>query len=806
MTGADGTYSAVLPTGVYVLTFKATNFTNGTASVSVIAGGSATKNVALAPTAPVIVTTKVTGTTAPGSTLSVTATVAPMDGSSVTGTSWTQKSGASVVIASGGAAAPVQGNAIQVTVPNVTAFKDKFFDIVENERHYLLNRNMVMGVDPLDIEEAGAVVLTVKVDTSKGSYTKDATISVPLPFVWSGGIRNVSVGETILLHGKDQASAGTYNWQVTAPNGSQVNALQDAATQNPYFAPDVAGKYTITESTVGASLEVYAGGWVGALGPNGQPSSLCTTCHDGDIAPDEFTPWSHSGHAEIFKDNLNAGGHYSSACFSCHTVGYDTKVNDGGFDDAVGYTDFLNEFFPGGRSPTPNPNNWVNVLAKYPAVARLANIQCENCHGPNDSQAHKGKGPIDARPRLSLASDVCGVCHGEPLRHGRFQQWQESGHANYDLSILEATVENRGATAGHCGRCHSAQGFVQWIQQPDLTKQIQGASGNATVAELTALGLTVDTVHPQTCATCHDPHAEGTTTGKPNNATVRISGSTPLLPAGFAAVGVGRGAICITCHNTRNGAHNDGVGIPTNYSAPHSAAQGDVLMGQTAYFVTVGDRSPHSFIDDTCATCHMELTQPPAEFSFEGSGTNHSFKASLNICGQCHGVFDGGTLQQSVEAELEDLAGLLSADLQNKINTAGSVSILDYTPHTFNGKSYDMKSAAVVVQATNIASLAPTEPHGQQGYLVNFKTAVTFTYSPAGETPHTQTLMQAQVQLGDFTTDGTTKVVAASDILVRAGWNYFLIHGDNSKGIHNPDFIWNVLEASKAAVEDAMSQ
>ena len=806
VTAADGTYSAVLPTGVYVLTFKATNFANGTASVSVISGGSATKNVALVPTAPVVVTMTVNGTTAPGSTVTVTANVTPMDGSSVTGTSWTQKSGAPVVMGTGAAAAAVQGSSVQVTMPNVTAFKDEFFNIVENDRHYLLNRNMVMGIDPLDLEEAGAVILTAKIDTSKGSYTADATMNVPLPFVWSGGIRNVALGVPVLLHGKDKTPAGAYNWQVTAPTGSQVNALQDAATQNPYFTPDVAGKYTITEASVGASLDLYTGGWVGALGPDGQPSSLCTVCHDGSIAPDEFTPWIHSGHVQIFTDNLNAGGHYSSACFPCHTVGYNTGVNNGGFDDTVGYTNFLNEFFPGGQSPKTNPNNWVNMLAKYPAVARLANIQCENCHGPNDSQAHKGKGPIDARPRLSLASDVCGVCHGEPLRHGRFQQWQESLHANYDLSLQEATVENRGATAGHCGRCHSAQGFVQWIQQPDLTKQIQGANGNATVAELTALGLTVDTVHPQTCATCHDPHAEGTTTGKPNNATVRISGNTPLLPAGFAAIGVGRGAICITCHNTRNGLHNDGVGIPTNYTAPHTPAQGDVLMGQNAYFVTIGERSPHSFIDDTCATCHMELTQPPAEFSFEGSGTNHSFKASLNICGQCHGVFDGGTLQQSVETDLEDLAGLMSTSLQNKINTAGSVSILDYTPHTFNGKSYDMKSGAVVVQASNIVSLAPTEPHGQQGYLVNFKTAVTFTYSPTGETPHTQTLTQAQVQLGDFTTDGTTPVVAASDILVRAGWNYFLINGDNSKGIHNPAFVWNVLETTKAAVEDAMSQ
>ena len=806
VTGADGTYAVDLPTGIYALTFKAPNFTPGTASVSVIAGGSATKNMVLVPTAPVVVTTKVQGAAVPGNALTVTVNVAPMDGSNVTSTAWTQKSGATVVISSGGASAqPVEGNAVQVSLPSVTAFKDEFFTIVDTQRHALLDRNMIMGITPLDLEETGSVVLTVTVTTDKGTYTQDVTIAVSLPFVWSAGIRNVATGLTVLLHGKDKGPGGTYNWTLSAPAGSQLNGLDDATTQNPYFTPDVAGAYTVTETASTASLNLYAGSWAGAIGPDGEPSSLCKTCHDGSVAPDEFTPWIQSGHAEIFTQNLNAGGHYSTACFPCHTVGYNPQVNNGGFDDADHYSDFLAQFFPGGSSPPTNPNNWATVLANYPSVARLANVQCENCHGPNNSQAHKTKGPADANPRLSVSSDVCGVCHGEPARHGRFQQWQESLHAKYDLALQEATVEGRGATAGHCGRCHSAQGFIAWIQQGDLTKQIQGANGNATVAELTALGLTQDTVHPQTCATCHDPHAQGNTSGEPNTATVRISGDTPLLPAGFAAKGVGRGAVCITCHNTRNGAHNDQTGNPTNYTAPHTPAQGDVLMGQNAYLVTVGDRSPHSFIDDTCATCHMELTPPPPEFSFSGSGTNHSFKASLDICGQCHGVFDGGSLQANVESETADLANLMSTYLTNKIDAASTVSIKDYTPHTFNGNSYDLKSGAVVVPASNIDSAAPTEPHGQQGYILKFKTPVDFMYSPSGEAPHTQTLTEAQVQLGDITTDGTTAVIATSDILVRAGWNYFLISGDSSKGIHNPDFVWNVLEASKAAMQSALT-
>lgn len=797
VTAADGSYSAELPIGVYAIAVKATNYQPAAATASVIAGGTATRDIALEPVAPVIVTTRVDGEPVPGNALTASATVTVMDGSTLTGVTWTQSSGVALELT------PGANNSVDFTLPNVTTFKDRLFEIVADERHALLDRNMVMGIAPLDLEETVAIALTVRVDTSAGTYSRAVEVDVELPFAWQGGVRRVALGVPLLLHGKPKADGEPYQWSIAAPSGSQVVALEDGTTQNPYFAPDAAGKYVVTEPDIGANIEIFAGSWVGAIGEDGGPSAVCITCHNGSVAPDKFTPWSHSGHAEIFTQNLNAGGHYSSSCFPCHTVGYNLAAENNGVDDQAGYPPFLDTFFPGGHSPPMNPDNWNTVLATYPDVARLANVQCENCHGPIDNASHRQL--TSAQAGLSIASDVCGVCHGEPARHGRFQQWQTSQHANYALAMQEATVEGRGATAGHCGRCHSGQGFLAWIQQDDLTLRIQGANGNATVEELTALGLTRDAVHPQTCTVCHDPHAQGTTSGEPNTATVRVSGSTSLLPAGFAAAGVGRGAICITCHNTRNGAHNDDVGTPSNYSAPHVAAQGDVLMGQNAYFVNVGARSPHSFIDDTCATCHMELTPPPPEFSFSGAGTNHSFTASLSICGQCHGVFDGGTLQATIEHEIEELAETMSAYLLARIDAGESVVLSDYTPHEFGGKAYDVKSAPMTVASSNITSLAPTEPHGQQGYIVNFATPVEFTYAPAGESPHTVALTQAEVQLGDIVGSDTGKsIVGASDPLVRAGWNYFLVHGDGSKGVHNPDFTEAVLAGATAALREAM--
>ena len=119
-----------------------------------------------------------------------------------------------------------------------------------------------------------------------------------------------------------------------------------------------------------------------------------------------------------------------------------------------------------------------------------------------------------------------------------------SGHADYELAIDEGE-------SGNCSRCHTGNGFLNWL--PILLDD-DPATDPVESIEVT---WTADETHPQTCVTCHDPHAIGTTTGVDTNATVRISGDTPPLIAGFTAVGVGKGAICMTCHNSRRGLRND---------------------------------------------------------------------------------------------------------------------------------------------------------------------------------------------------------------------------------------------------------
>jgi hypothetical protein len=697
------------------------------------------------------------------------------DGSSVSGYEWEQTAGVPAQISGADA------DTLTVALADAGAYKEELLHLLGEA-----DRFGVQGINPLSFEEAEIAVFKVTVTTDSGTYSDMVEVIAGLPYAISTGINNVPINVPVLLRGKVQDS---YSWSLSGPSGSNA-ALDDASDRNPSFTPDAEGKYTLTEATSGATFDVYAGTWMGVITgwEDGQPEvdKTCTTCHNGEIAADQFTPWQMSGHAEIFVQNIdNPNGHWSAGCASCHTVGYDTAADNGGFDEVMAAE--------GWEVPHGHVGNFAHMLEDYPGTARMANIQCENCHGPQNSDAH-----TVGAARQNISSDLCGSCHGEPPRHGRYQQWVGSGHGNLELTLEEATIEARGGTAGHCGRCHSAQGFIAWTKQDDLTQRIQGADGNATVEELTALGMTEESVWSVTCVTCHDPHYVGKSSGEPNTASLRVEGETSLLPAGFKAVAVGRGALCMTCHNTRNGAHNDTVGGPSGYRAPHTAAQADVLMGENAFFVTTGVRGDHSFIEDTCTTCHMVFTQPPAEFSYNLGGTNHAFEADMAICADCHGGFNGGTLKESVEATVHELEAVMGEYLLSKL--PDTFHIQDYTPHESGGKSYDLRSDDVTVDKANIAAVELTEPHGRQGFIFVFETPVEVTYAPEGEDPHTVSLTQAEVQFGNITTDGETAAIAEDDPLVKAGWNYWLIHGDGSHGIHNPTFTMDVLRASIAAL------
>lgn len=731
-------------------------------------------SIAVAADPPVTATFATTGTAKPGASVTTKATIKINDGSTLQSLKWSQIGGVTATLAN------TTTDSVGVTLPALAAFRDKVIAVMEDrpitesqippyfpKRDYhsgLQNRWGIAGLAPTTLSKAGAVNLELSVVTSSGSYKFAATVTATLPYPTATGLRNVPLGRPVLLQGKEQAS---YNWAMKSPTGSTA-ALDAATTAYPEFTPDVAGTYEITVNDLATNkpvtLTVHAGKWTGVVAgkdADGNPTAdaACTSCHVKNTPTfDQFTPWAKTGHARIFSDNVvntAPDAHYTESCVSCHTVGYDKNANNGGFDDAPNYQAFLDS----GMLTHGAADNWNKILSQFPGVAKLANIQCENCHGPQDSAAHMKKDGS----RKTIASEVCATCHGRAPRHGRYQQWQLSGHGNYQLAVDEGTDPS-------CGKCHSGQGFIEWSKK------------NFSTANLTVT-WTTDEVHPQTCVTCHDPHNVGTSSKEGHletDAPMRLHGDTPLLLSGFTAKNVGNAAICMTCHNGRRGIRNDtNFNIADATRAPHVGPQTDVLMGQNMYFVPTGNAGFHSMIEDSCVVCHMERTEAPSQLYSPEVGTNHTFFANPDICTKCHTNITLEAVQGPIEAKMESL----KHEIETAIRTLmiGQIRL---------GNQIDIGGTKVKA-ATDIKSVEFIESHGRQGVSVKL-----------ADGREIADVSLASVKVVPPAGTAVDLYSLADPALGKAGWNYFMAHSDKSKGVHNPGFVTAALDVALFAVKN----
>jgi predicted CXXCH cytochrome family protein len=331
--------------------------------------------------------------------------------------------------------------------------------------------------------------------------------------------------------------------------------------------------------------------------------------------------------------------------------------------------------------------------------------------------------------------------------------------------------------------------------------------------------VTPANAEPVTCVACHDPH-DAT---NPNQ--LRFFDHTPNLPSGFAGSGMGKGALCLTCHNSRNGAqtgsdtltylHEDGEvynsGNPTGFSAPHQADQGDVFTGHNAYFLGAGGlpmTSKHAAIKDTCVGCHMTL-QPKGYLSHGAPArSGHLFRIEeadqQALCANCHGTLvDGAGIQGQVESQLVALAAKMGNAVKAKVNgfAGGVVRVRAWDPATDLYSSAAASNLVLNVVTNPVTAVDVEEIHGQIGFVLHFATAITVPFvDAAGNAAPSKDLTSFGVQMGAIQDNAATPAAlyAATGKLVRAGWNYFLIEGDQSKGLHNPSFVSAVLKATLA--------
>lgn len=358
---------------------------------------------------------------------------------------------------------------------------------------------------------------------------------------------------------------------------------------------------------------------------------------------------------------------------------------------------------------------------------------------------------------LSLMPGPAAVVEG--AGGGIASEWEQSGHANRDLAVEDATVDFRQASAAHCGRCHASQGFAVWAEQLQQGNpgNITGPDGKAaTVEYLASIGLTAEKVQPIDCQACHTDTFD-----------LRIADSTPMLPSGFAAKAVGDGALCMSCHNSRNGAIAWDAADARRYTAPHHSVQADVIMGNNVYFVDYADAyvSAHAaFTGDSCVTCHMEM------------GGGHTFQASLDSCATCHGDgYRAEMVQRPIQVLLDETAAAISQRFVTRF-AAGVREVGAWDPQTD-------ETRAVALDGRQIVAVAPTSIHGQMGLEMTLQDG---------------TVLSAQ--LAQIKGADGKAVVPTSDPIVRAMWNYLMVLWDGSMGVHNPSFVRTVLTATQEAL------
>lgn len=488
----------------------------------------------------------------------------------------------------------------------------------------------------------------------------------------SSGISNLGIGEKVYLRANPGETMTSYTWTLKEqPTNSSAALVQTSDPAVVTLVPDSTGQYLVGLVVTDASgtseektLWINGGRYVG-VGTVGTGTiniadfaGECAICH-ADIE----AGWAETDHATFATRGLNGevSSYYRESCLECHTVGYGSADNDG-FDDRAeeaGWT------FPA----TLESGTWDDFVANYPDVAKLANIQCENCHGPGSE--HKG---FTSKNQIAFGLEygVCARCHEEEPRHFFPIQWKTSKHSTSFASAWNPTYMNR---AG-CEKCHTGTGFIEVTEK-----------GLASTAPY-------DNPQPVTCQVCHDPHSAD------NPHQLRILGSVELLNGEVITDG-GNGQLCMNCHQSRRNAEEYVLEYHSHFG-PHHSNQADMLMGTNAieYGVEIGSSGHLQALTNACVDCH--LSEPDAagkdfvgEHTFKMSNTdaNGNRVENVKVCQSCHGAqiesFDDVMANEdydgdgTIEGVVSEIDGLMD-ELGMLLPPVGDPSVTVTSDYTLN--------------------------------------------------------------------------------------------------------------------------
>jgi hypothetical protein len=395
---------------------------------------------------------------------------------------------------------------------------------------------------------------------------------------------------------------------------------------------------------------------------------------------------------------------------------------------------------------------------------RYTDVQCESCHG--SGWDHVNDPGVDTAPLCSILPDVnattgCGECH-QGTHNPFVEQWSVSAHAH----------QHSFQARSPCNECHEGR--------TALERKFLETS--------TYLEKDGPDTQPIFCVVCHDSH--GSDYEHELRAPIDFS-----VEEGLSS----RDHLCIRCHSR--------IGTPPSTHGAH-AAQGLLLLQEDIGWLPAGFEAPplpsHAnpqINPELCVSCHVvqvEIEDPTTgEFVFHARG--HTFEAipcldaqgipqppgtvcaltdrDFRACANCH----------FTEADARRLFTDLKADLNSRldqlwVDTDGD-EIMDPTP-----EDEGLLPQLVAQIAANPADTVELDPRDA---LITTAEGV-FWNAQVAATEDREYFIESTVLVGlagdDEDGDGIPDGVE---------WH---AHETAGNGVHNPDFLRDLLDASIQAL------
>ncbi len=247
------------------------------------------------------------------------------------------------------------------------------------------------------------------------------------------------------------------------------------------------------------------------------------------------------------------------------------------------------------------------LLAGLAAVLGLVLASCSTVT-PTATQTPEPQPTVAACPTAAACPAPTDMSDMIPF----YSLWAGSSHADSTAEAFNHwNTADPAVVPVECAKCHSSTGFEDYV----------GADGSAvfSVENAAPIGTVID------CKTCHSPATEALTSVK--------------FPSGAELTGLGREAVCMTCHQgsasmvqvndaiASSGAANDDTVVPSlgfiniHYYAASVARYGSLVAGGYQYDGKTYDvRFDHVTGYQNCQDCHDP----------------HSLQVKVNECSNCH--------------------------------------------------------------------------------------------------------------------------------------------------------------------------